>query len=411
MPTFKSLFLFLAISMSVLIGCNPDDTVNTPATITSIKDNFRPDSVSNPAIITNAERQDATPDSTEGWLYYSFDTDATIPASQAATDAWDIKFRYVPFDKTGAIFQKIFLTDGAIYLNSPSAGNAAGNTKGYIVDSTYANVASAGDDSKFRYDDTTKGNQIITFNKYYIYDPAARTASPNPAKTLLIRTSKGNYVKLQLQSIYKNHPAVPAITDAVGYYTFKYVKSTTNSFVNTGTADGWLYYSFDTDAIIPSNQSGTSAWDIKFRFIANDNTQAGKNNLSNIFSKSGAIFLNSPLVGNAAGKTKGYIANAKFDLVTVAEDDSKFRSDDINVDTRIIPVTPSGANSYIFYDSSIPTVTPNPDKTLVIRTASGKYVKMKLVSLYKSNPTVITPADLVGYYSFQYVKSDTKSFK
>jgi hypothetical protein len=211
MPTFKSLFLFLAIFMSVLIGCNPDDTVNTPATITSIKDNM-------------------TPDSTDGWLYYSFDNDVTVPATQAGTDAWDIKFRFIPFDQTGAIFQKIFLADGAIFLNSPTAGNAAGKTKGYVADTSFMLVTAVGDDSKLRSDDTTKGSQIITFNGFYTYNPTARTASPNPNKTLVVRTAKGKYVKMQLQSIYKGKPLVPAMTDPVGYYSFQYVKSDTKSF-------------------------------------------------------------------------------------------------------------------------------------------------------------------------------------
>ena len=211
MPTFKSLCLFLAVSMSVLIGCNPDDTVNTPVIITSIKDNM-------------------TPDSTDGWLYYSFDTDATVPATQAATDAWDIKFRFIPFDQTGAIFQKIFLAEGAIFLNSPTVGNAAGKTKGYVADTSFLVVSAVGDDSKLRSDDTTKGNQIITFNGFYTYNPAARTASPNPNKTLIVRTAKGKYVKMQLQSIYKGKPLVPTMTDPVGYYSFQYVKSDTKSF-------------------------------------------------------------------------------------------------------------------------------------------------------------------------------------
>ncbi|MBK9249585.1 MAG: HmuY family protein [Ignavibacteria bacterium] len=408
MPKFKSFFLLLAIAVSVVAGCNPDETNTTPVSITSIKNNIRPDSAVNPPVIISSEVQDIVPDSTDVWLYYSFETDAVVPAALAGTDEWDIKFRYVPFDKTGASFQKIFTTEGAIFLNSPDVGNAAGKTTGYIADTSFT-LLSTGDDTKFRSDDTAKGKQIISFTPFYIYDGAAHTASPNPSKTLVIRTSKGKYVKLQLQSIYKNHPAVPKITDEVGYYTFKYVKSTVKSFINDGSPDGWLYYSFDTESVISSSQSHTSAWDIKFRFIANDITAAGKLAFSDIFVKSGAIFLNSPLVGNSSGKTKGYIADQAFEQVTLAGDDSKFRSDDINIDTRIIPVTPSGTNAYINYNSSVPSVIPNPDKTLIIRTANGKYVKMKLVSLYKDKPTIITSADLVGYYSFQYLKSDTKT--
>lgn len=83
---------------------------------------------------------------------------------------------------------------------------------------------------KLRSDDTTQNNQIVTFNAFYVYDNVARTVTLNPQRTLIIRTAKGKYVKLQLQSIYKDKPLVPKITDVVGYYSFQYVKSDTKSF-------------------------------------------------------------------------------------------------------------------------------------------------------------------------------------
>ncbi|MBS1536504.1 MAG: HmuY family protein [Bacteroidetes bacterium] len=189
-----------------------------------------------------------------------------------------------------------------------------------------------------------------------------------------------------------------------------YVTSIKDNQLPDSTA-GWLYFSFDTETVIPATQANTDAWDIKFRFIANDTTPAGINNFVKIFTSSGPIFLNSPNVGNPTGKTKGYVLDSTFATVSYAGEDSKFRSDDSTVSTRIISNQLGGPNAFFIYDGASRTVSTNPSKTLMIQTKGGKYVKMQLSSLYQGKPVPPTSASVVGYYSFNYVKSNTKTLK
>ncbi len=219
MKKIQYLLVMVAIStVGFIQGCTDDDTVTPTVYVTSIK-------------------TDMKPDSTEKWLYYSFDTETTIAATDSSTDKWDIKFRFIPYDVTPAGIGKlisIFQKDGPIYLNSPIVGNPSGKTKGYIVDSAFVNVSYAGEDSKFISDDTANATRIISTNLsgngYFIYSgPPNHTLGINPSKTLMIRTKGGKYVKMQLKSIYQGAPDVPTQASVFGYYSFQYVKSDTKT--------------------------------------------------------------------------------------------------------------------------------------------------------------------------------------
>lgn len=220
MKKLQYLLVMIAIStVGFISGCTEDDTTTPTVYVTSIK-------------------KDQLPDSTQKWLYYSFDSESVVAASDSSTDKWDIKFRFISYDVTPSglgnligVFQK----SGPIFLNSPNVGNANGKTKGYVLDSAFATVATAGDDSKFISDDTSTATRIISTNLgaagYFVYSgPPNHTVSTNPSKTLMIRTKGGKYVKFQLQSIYKGAPAVPDMTSIWGYYSFQYVKSDTKNF-------------------------------------------------------------------------------------------------------------------------------------------------------------------------------------
>ena len=58
-------------------------------------------------------------------------------------------------------------------------------------------------------------------------------------------------------------------------------------------------------------------------------------------------------------------------------------------------------------------ITPIPGRTLVIKTADGKYAKLEVLSYYKDAPASPTAADPSGYYKFRYsFQSDgTKNLK
>lgn len=59
---------------------------------------------------------------------------------------------------------------------------------------------------------------------WYNYNPATMLIAPIPGKILLVKTTGGNYAKIQILSYYKGAPVSPnATTDASRYYTFRYV--------------------------------------------------------------------------------------------------------------------------------------------------------------------------------------------
>lgn len=157
-----------------------------------------------------------------------------------------------------------------------------------------------------------------------------------------------------------------------------------------------LYYSFDGDTTIAASLAGTDTWDVELPSLTPS-------------SRSVDVFLNSGNK-NSFGKTLGIVVDSTFDLVTVAPPDSVFRTEDTASSRRIVSIDLLGKGMFN-YNSAQHTITPNPQKTLILKTRSGTYVKVQFVNLYKdavAMPTIQTP---LGYYRLRYVKSATRQLK
>jgi hypothetical protein len=124
-------------------------------------------------------------------------------------------------------------------------------------------------------------------------------------------------------------------------------------------------------------------------------------------SRSLDIFLNSGTV-NPAGKTLGVVVEVHYDQLVQAPPESQFRQDDTSAARRVISPSLTGEGLFV-YDFRTHVLTPLP-KTLVLKTRSGKYVKVQFVSLYKDAPAQPNPFDL-GYWTIRYTMSSTASFK
>lgn len=155
----------------------------------------------------------------------------------------------------------------------------------------------------------------------------------------------------------------------------------------------YVYYSFDSDTTIASSQSATDAWDIRLPYLSPS-------------SRAVDIMLNSGNL-NPNGKTVGIVVDSTFDVLKSAPVDAAFRQEDTTSSNRIISIDLFGKGMFN-YNSSTRTITPHPQKTLVLKTRTGKYVKVQFVNLYidaASNPTMLTP---LGYYRLRYVKNSTR---
>lgn len=161
---------------------------------------------------------------------------------------------------------------------------------------------------------------------------------------------------------------------------------------------GFSYFSIDKDTFVTGSAIQSDGWDIRFRYLK-DGRQAAALDL----------FINSGSV-NSSGKTTGTLLSSTFDLVTEVPDNLLLTSDDTTAAKRIVSNDFSGPGLFI-YNPSARTVTINPQKTLIIKTASGNYAKIQMLSIYKDSPTTPTMTSPIGFYSFRYVKSNTKKLQ
>jgi hypothetical protein len=200
-------FLLLSLCALGLFSCKDEDST----TNTVIKGDT----------LVQKTLLDIVPDTTQAkFLYYSIDGDSVVPASKANTDLWDIKLAYLyGGGKTRQI--DIFLNSGTV--------NTTGKTKGILADTTFDLLTTAPADEAFKADDTASARRIIPVSLdgkgMFVYNPSARTITPAPQKTLVLKTRNGNYAKLQIISIYKGRPATPDMMSEIGYYSFRYARS------------------------------------------------------------------------------------------------------------------------------------------------------------------------------------------
>ncbi|MFC0263073.1 HmuY family protein [Fontibacter flavus] len=69
-------------------------------------------------------------------------------------------------------------------------------------------------------------------NGWYNYNPATFTVTPIPGRVILVKTTEGNYVKLEILSYYKGNPPVEQInpmTTPSAHYTFRYILQSNGS--------------------------------------------------------------------------------------------------------------------------------------------------------------------------------------
>ena len=123
--------------------------------------------------------------------------------------------------------------------------------------------------------------------------------------------------------------------------------------------------------------SATAAWDVAFRGTT--------------------ILVNGGTSGPGQGGVQ--VLTATFDEVTEAP------ADGYRQDAAGAPAIPGGSgNGWYNYDAPTNTITPIPGRVLVVRTADGRYAKLRILSYYRGNPATVDPlADEARYFTFEYV--------
>ena len=197
-------------------------------------------------------------------------------------------------------------------------------------------------------------------NSWYSYSGNPyHIVTPKTGTFVVVKDAEGEIYKLNIKTYYND-------SDESGYYTFDYEllsgaqsSDATHSATDfySGAHGGSSYYYYDLDNNTASTVDG--AWDIAFKRTA-------------IKAKEGQL-VDASYTSYSTAPSAGY----------VSED---------------LP-------SWYDYNPSTHKVTPKSDKTVVIKTTEGKFVKLEVATFYKTTDATS------GYYSFNYTISDDASFE
>jgi heme-binding HmuY-like protein len=167
--------------------------------------------------------------------------------------------------------------------------------------------------------------------------------------------------------------------------------TTTKNLVADATinTDHFSFYSLETNQAVSSKDSASTKWDLAF--------------------KSTTILTNGGTSGPGSGGA--YVQRAtSFDGFTKIPADSAFRTDARTTPAYAIP-TGTG-NGWYNYDFSTNLIAPIPGNIIVVRTSSGKYAKVEILSYYKDAPATPAASDIPRYYTFRFIyqPDGTKNF-
>lgn len=125
----------------------------------------------------------------------------------------------------------------------------------------------------------------------------------------------------------------------------------------------FTFFSFANKAVVANADSASTKWDIGVRGTT--------------------IITNGGTSGPGAGGAFVYVGT--FDNLTAVPTDSTFKLDA----SPTYAITTGSGKGWYNYDGVSALITPLPGRVLVIRTSTGKYVKMEILNYYKGG---VTPA-------------------
>jgi hypothetical protein len=165
--------------------------------------------------------------------------------------------------------------------------------------------------------------------------------------------------------------------------------------IRVGAKNKFTLFSFETGAIVPNADSATTKWDIGFR--------------------STTIIVNSGTSG--PGTASAQVVTNTLDALTTAPDAGYKTDNKAGATAAERNAIPSGSgNGWYTYTAASNLIAPIAGRVIVVKTSSGRYAKMEILSYYKGAPATPSPepagADKDRYYTFRYVyqPNDTKSF-
>ena len=144
------------------------------------------------------------------------------------------------------------------------------------------------------------------------------------------------------------------------------------------------YYSLVDNKAIASTDAASTKWDIAF--------------------SSTKILINGGTSGPGIGGAFVYVG--LFDALKTIPADSNFATDNTNAASFAIPL--GSGRAWYTYDGLTTLISPIAGRVLVIRTATGKFAKIEIISYYKGGVTLPASASVNDklfkqrYYTFRY---------
>lgn len=148
-----------------------------------------------------------------------------------------------------------------------------------------------------------------------------------------------------------------------------------------------FYFSFKTGSKVEASKKVSAEWDIAF--AKEYNSYISINNATD--SKSFGF--------GGTGKGAMVVVNQPYDQVKQAPADDEFTTNGITA----AGWDPGSGNGWYFYELKTHIAVPIKNRTYVLRTADGKYVKLQLISMYKGAPATVSDLNWPApYFTFRY---------
>jgi hypothetical protein len=146
-----------------------------------------------------------------------------------------------------------------------------------------------------------------------------------------------------------------------------------------GVTNKYTLFSFRTGAIVLNTDSATANWDIGFngtKIIVNSGTSGPGTASAQVYN---GIFTDLVLA-----PTAGYLQDNKIAV------------------PAFYAITRGSGNGWYNYDQATNIISPVAGRVILVKTSSGKYAKMEIISYYKDAPAAPTSSTPDRYYTFRY---------
>ena len=142
----------------------------------------------------------------------------------------------------------------------------------------------------------------------------------------------------------------------------------------------YIYFSVATGKEVPAGDAKTTNWDIAF-----SKTTIAVNGGTSGPGQGGAIVIAKPFASVTESPKDGY-----------------------KTDTDAGFAIPGGSgNSWYKYDMGVHAILPIVGRTILLKTAEGKFAKIEIISYYKGAPEDV-PTEESSYYTFRYTLADAE---